>query len=30
MRYYNGAPPAIMQFGAVSPGAPIQLIDKTA
>jgi 7,8-dihydropterin-6-yl-methyl-4-(beta-D-ribofuranosyl)aminobenzene 5'-phosphate synthase len=29
MRYYNGAPPEIMQFGTVFPGANIQLIDKT-
>jgi len=30
MRYYNGAPPEIMRFGTVFPGANIQLIDKTA
>jgi 7,8-dihydropterin-6-yl-methyl-4-(beta-D-ribofuranosyl)aminobenzene 5'-phosphate synthase len=29
MRYYNGAPPDIMRFGTVFPGANIQLIDKT-
>jgi 7,8-dihydropterin-6-yl-methyl-4-(beta-D-ribofuranosyl)aminobenzene 5'-phosphate synthase len=29
MRYYNGTPPEIMQFGTVFPGADIQLIDKT-
>jgi len=29
-RYYNGAPPEIMRFGTVFPGANIQLIDKTA
>ena len=29
MRYYNGAPPDIMKFGTVFPGANIQLIDKT-
>jgi 7,8-dihydropterin-6-yl-methyl-4-(beta-D-ribofuranosyl)aminobenzene 5'-phosphate synthase len=29
MRYYNGAPPEIMRFGTVFPGADIQLIDKT-
>jgi 7,8-dihydropterin-6-yl-methyl-4-(beta-D-ribofuranosyl)aminobenzene 5'-phosphate synthase len=29
MRYYNGAPPEIMRFGTVFPGANIQLIDKT-
>ena len=29
MRYYNGAPPEIMKFGTVFPGANIQLIDKT-
>jgi 7,8-dihydropterin-6-yl-methyl-4-(beta-D-ribofuranosyl)aminobenzene 5'-phosphate synthase len=28
-RYYNGAPPEIMKFGTVFPGADIQLIDKT-
>jgi 7,8-dihydropterin-6-yl-methyl-4-(beta-D-ribofuranosyl)aminobenzene 5'-phosphate synthase len=28
MRYYNGAPPEIMRFGTVFPGANIQLIDK--
>jgi 7,8-dihydropterin-6-yl-methyl-4-(beta-D-ribofuranosyl)aminobenzene 5'-phosphate synthase len=28
-RYYNGAPPEIMKFGTVYPGADIQLIDKT-
>jgi 7,8-dihydropterin-6-yl-methyl-4-(beta-D-ribofuranosyl)aminobenzene 5'-phosphate synthase len=30
MRYYNGAPPEIMRFGTVFPGANIQLIDKTS
>jgi 7,8-dihydropterin-6-yl-methyl-4-(beta-D-ribofuranosyl)aminobenzene 5'-phosphate synthase len=29
MRYYGGAPPQIMKFGTVFPGANIQLIDKT-
>jgi 7,8-dihydropterin-6-yl-methyl-4-(beta-D-ribofuranosyl)aminobenzene 5'-phosphate synthase len=29
MRYYNGAPPDLMRFGTVFPGANIQLIDKT-
>jgi len=29
MRYYNGAPPEIMRFGTVFPGANFQLIDKT-
>ena len=29
MRYFNGAPPEIMRFGTVFPGANIQLIDKT-
>ena len=29
MRYYNGAPPEVMRFGTVFPGANIQLIDKT-
>jgi 7,8-dihydropterin-6-yl-methyl-4-(beta-D-ribofuranosyl)aminobenzene 5'-phosphate synthase len=29
MRYYNGAPPEIMRFGTVLPGANIVLIDKT-
>jgi 7,8-dihydropterin-6-yl-methyl-4-(beta-D-ribofuranosyl)aminobenzene 5'-phosphate synthase len=29
MRYYDGAPPDIMRFGTVFPGANIQLIDKT-
>jgi 7,8-dihydropterin-6-yl-methyl-4-(beta-D-ribofuranosyl)aminobenzene 5'-phosphate synthase len=29
MRYYNGAPPDVMRFGTVFPGANIQLIDKT-
>ena len=29
MRYYKGAPPEIMRFGTVFPGANIQLIDKT-
>ena len=28
-RYYDGAPPAVMQFGAAWPGANFQLIDKT-
>jgi len=27
-RYYDGAPPAIMQFGSAWPGANFQLIDK--
>jgi 7,8-dihydropterin-6-yl-methyl-4-(beta-D-ribofuranosyl)aminobenzene 5'-phosphate synthase len=30
MRYYNGAPPEIMRFGTVFPGANIHLIDKTS
>ena len=30
MRYYSGAPPEIMRFGTVFPGANIQLIDKTS
>jgi 7,8-dihydropterin-6-yl-methyl-4-(beta-D-ribofuranosyl)aminobenzene 5'-phosphate synthase len=29
MRYYDGAPPDIMRFGTVFPGANIQPIDKT-
>jgi 7,8-dihydropterin-6-yl-methyl-4-(beta-D-ribofuranosyl)aminobenzene 5'-phosphate synthase len=29
MRYYGGAPPEIIKFGTVFPGANIQLIDKT-
>jgi 7,8-dihydropterin-6-yl-methyl-4-(beta-D-ribofuranosyl)aminobenzene 5'-phosphate synthase len=29
MRYYNGAPPEVMRFGTVFPGAHIQVIDKT-
>ena len=29
MRYYDGAPPEIMKFGTVFPGANIELIDKT-
>ena len=29
MRYYDGAPPEIMKFGTVFPGANIQLIDNT-
>lgn len=29
MRYYGGAPPEIVKFGTVFPGANIQLIDKT-
>jgi 7,8-dihydropterin-6-yl-methyl-4-(beta-D-ribofuranosyl)aminobenzene 5'-phosphate synthase len=29
-RYYDGAPPAIMQFGSAWPGANFQLIDKNA
>ena len=29
MRYYDGAPPEIMKFGTLFPGANIQLIDKT-
>jgi 7,8-dihydropterin-6-yl-methyl-4-(beta-D-ribofuranosyl)aminobenzene 5'-phosphate synthase len=28
-RYYDGAPPAVMRFGAAWPGANFQLIDKT-
>src|ERR1039457_237956 len=28
MRYYDGAPPEIMKFGTVFPGANIVLIDK--
>ncbi len=28
-RYYDGAPPEIMRFGAAWPGANFQLIDKT-
>src|SRR5436309_3286649 len=27
-RYYDGAPPAVMRFGAAWPGANFQLIDK--
>ena len=27
-RYYDGAPPAVMQFGSAWPGANFQLIDK--
>jgi 7,8-dihydropterin-6-yl-methyl-4-(beta-D-ribofuranosyl)aminobenzene 5'-phosphate synthase len=27
-RYYDGAPPAVMQFGSAWPGAHFQLIDK--
>jgi 7,8-dihydropterin-6-yl-methyl-4-(beta-D-ribofuranosyl)aminobenzene 5'-phosphate synthase len=30
MRYYGGAPPQIMQFGAAWRGANFELIDKTA
>ena len=30
MRYYDGAPPEILRFGTVFPGADIQLIDKTS
>jgi 7,8-dihydropterin-6-yl-methyl-4-(beta-D-ribofuranosyl)aminobenzene 5'-phosphate synthase len=30
MRYYNGAPPEVMRFGTVFPGANIELIDKTS
>src|SRR5579862_9468042 len=29
MRYFDGAPPEIMKFGTVFPGANIQLIDRT-
>ena len=29
MRFYDGAPPEIMRFGTVFPGANFQLIDKT-
>jgi 7,8-dihydropterin-6-yl-methyl-4-(beta-D-ribofuranosyl)aminobenzene 5'-phosphate synthase len=29
MRYYGGAPPEIIKFGTVFPGADIRLIDKT-
>jgi 7,8-dihydropterin-6-yl-methyl-4-(beta-D-ribofuranosyl)aminobenzene 5'-phosphate synthase len=29
MRYYGGAPPQIMKFGAAWPGANFELIDKT-
>jgi 7,8-dihydropterin-6-yl-methyl-4-(beta-D-ribofuranosyl)aminobenzene 5'-phosphate synthase len=29
MRYYGGAPPEVIKFGTVFPGANIQLIDKT-
>jgi 7,8-dihydropterin-6-yl-methyl-4-(beta-D-ribofuranosyl)aminobenzene 5'-phosphate synthase len=29
MRYFDGAPPEIMRFGTVFPGANFQLIDKT-
>ena len=29
MRYYSGAPPEIMKFGTVFPGANIELIDTT-
>src|SRR5437660_3406262 len=28
-RYYDGAPPAVMRFGAAWPGANFQLVDKT-
>jgi 7,8-dihydropterin-6-yl-methyl-4-(beta-D-ribofuranosyl)aminobenzene 5'-phosphate synthase len=28
-RYYDGAPPAVMRFGAAWPGANFELIDKT-
>jgi 7,8-dihydropterin-6-yl-methyl-4-(beta-D-ribofuranosyl)aminobenzene 5'-phosphate synthase len=28
-RYYDGAPPALMRFGAAWPGANFELIDKT-
>jgi 7,8-dihydropterin-6-yl-methyl-4-(beta-D-ribofuranosyl)aminobenzene 5'-phosphate synthase len=28
-RYYDGAPPAVMRFGAAWPGAHFELIDKT-
>jgi 7,8-dihydropterin-6-yl-methyl-4-(beta-D-ribofuranosyl)aminobenzene 5'-phosphate synthase len=28
-RYYDGAPPALMRFGAAWPGADFELIDKT-
>ncbi len=28
-RYYDGAPPEVMQFGSAWPGANFQLIDKT-
>jgi 7,8-dihydropterin-6-yl-methyl-4-(beta-D-ribofuranosyl)aminobenzene 5'-phosphate synthase len=28
-RYFNGAPPEIMRFGAAWPGANFQLVDKT-
>jgi len=29
-RYYDGAPPQVMRFGAAWPGANFQLIDKTS
>jgi len=29
-RYYDGAPPEIMRFGAAWPGADFQLLDKTS
>ncbi|MGB9149277.1 MAG: MBL fold metallo-hydrolase [Burkholderiales bacterium] len=29
MRYYDGAPPAVMKFGAAWPGANIEALDKT-
>jgi len=29
-RYYDGAPPEIMRFGAAWPGANFQLVDKTS
>src|ERR1700722_9956138 len=29
-RYYNGAPPEVMRFGAAWPGANFQLVDKTS
>jgi 7,8-dihydropterin-6-yl-methyl-4-(beta-D-ribofuranosyl)aminobenzene 5'-phosphate synthase len=28
-RYYDGAPPAVMRFGAAWPGVNFELIDKT-
>jgi len=30
MRYYDGAPPALMEFGSAWPGANFKLIDQTS